>query len=56
MFTATGVESFKVWLAELVPAAVMDVFNAMLGLPAFAVCGVVGILLAVLFRERDEFA
>jgi hypothetical protein len=34
----------------------MDVFNAMLGLPAFAVCGVVGILLAVLFRERDEFA
>jgi cytochrome bd-type quinol oxidase subunit 2 len=56
MFTATGVESFKVWLAGLAPAAAMDVFNAILGLPAFAVFGVVGILLAVVFRERDEFA
>lgn len=56
MFTATGVESFKAWLAELVPGGAVDIFNIILGLPAFAVCGVLGILLAVLFRERDEFA
>jgi hypothetical protein len=56
MFTATGVESFRAWFAELVPGPVMDAFNIFLGLPAFAVFGVVGILLAVVFRERDEFA
>ena len=56
MFTATGVESFKLWLAELIPGGAVDIFNIILGLPAFAVCGVLGILLAVLFRERDEFA
>lgn len=56
MFTATGVESFKVWLSGMVPAVAMEIFNAVLALPAFAVFGVVGILLAVVFRERDEFA
>ncbi|MEQ1756553.1 MAG: hypothetical protein ABL973_20725 [Micropepsaceae bacterium] len=56
MFTATGVESFKVWLAGMVPSPALDAFNAVLALPAFAVFGVTGIILAVLFRERDEFA
>lgn len=56
MFTATGVESFKVWLAEMVPGGAVEIFNIILGLPAFAVCGALGILLAVVFRERDEFA
>jgi cytochrome bd-type quinol oxidase subunit 2 len=56
LLTATGVESFKVWFAGMVPGAVMDVFNVLLALPAFAVFGVIGILLAVVFRERDEFA
>lgn len=56
MFTATGVESFKLWLAEMVPGGAMEIFNIILGLPAFAVFGAIGILLAVVFRERDEFA
>jgi hypothetical protein len=56
LFTATGVESFKVWFAGLVPGPVMDVFSAILSLPAFAVIGATGVLMAVLFRERDEFA
>ncbi len=56
MFTATGVESFKVWLSGLVPGVAVEIFNAVLALPAFAVFGVVGIFLAVVFRERDEFA
>jgi cytochrome bd-type quinol oxidase subunit 2 len=56
MFTATGVESFKAWIAGMAPGAVRDGLNALLALPAFAVFGVVGVLLAVLFREQDEFA
>lgn len=56
LFTATGVESFKAWFAGLVPGPAMDIFNAILSLPAFAVIGGTGVLMAVLFRERDEFA
>ncbi len=56
MFTATGVDSFKAWFAAMVPAAVMQGFMSVLALPAFAVFGVTGVLLAVIFRERDEFA
>ena len=56
LFTATGVASFKAWIAGMVPGPFMDIFNALLSLPAFAVFGVIGVLLAVVFRERDEFA
>jgi hypothetical protein len=40
----------------MMPGPLMDIFNALLSLPAFAVFGVIGVLLAVVFRERDEFA
>ena len=56
LFTATGVASFKAWFAGMVPSPVMDGFNAILSLPAFVVFGVTGIIVAILFRERDEFA
>ena len=56
LFTATGVQSFKFWFAGLVPAPVNEAFAAILSLPAFAVLGVTGVFLAVVFRERDEFA
>lgn len=56
LFTATGVASFKDWFAAMVPGPAMDIFNALLSLPAFAVFGTIGVLLAVVFRERDEFA
>jgi hypothetical protein len=56
MFTATGIESFKAWFVGLVPAPVNEAFNAVLALPAFAVFGVTGVLMAILFREQDEFA
>jgi cytochrome bd-type quinol oxidase subunit 2 len=55
LFSASGVESFKVWIAEILPAAVSDGIVAFLSLPAFAVLGVIGVMLAVLFRERDDF-
>ena len=56
LFTATGVQSFKFWFAGLVPAPVNEALAAILSLPAFAVLGVTGVFLAVVFRERDEFA
>lgn len=56
MFTATGVESFKAWFAGMVPAPVVEGINAVLSLPAFAVFGVTGVFLAIVFRERDEYA
>lgn len=55
LFSASGVESFKVWIAETVPAPVPDGIMAALSLPAFAVFGVIGVILAVVFRERDDF-
>jgi cytochrome bd-type quinol oxidase subunit 2 len=55
LFSASGVESFKVWIAEISPAPVPDAILAFLSLPAFAVFGVVGVILAVIFRERDDF-
>ena len=55
LFSASGVESFKVWIAEIAGGPVTDGIVAVLGLPAFAVFGVIGVLLAVLCRERDDF-
>lgn len=55
LFSASGVDAFKVWIAEILPAPAPDGILAFLSLPAFAVFGVVGVLLAVLFRERDDF-
>lgn len=56
LFTATGVESFQAWVAALAPGAVSDSFAVVLSWPAFAVFGTLGVILAVLFRERDELA
>ncbi len=55
LFTATGVASFQAWIASMAPE-VGDGLASMLALPAFAVFGVTGVILAVLFRERDEIA
>ena len=56
LFTATGVESFQAWIAGLAPAPVSEGFASFLAWPAFAVFGVTGVILAVLFRERDELS
>ena len=55
LFCASGVEAFKVWIAEMIPAPGSDGILGFLSLPAFAVFGVIGVILAVLFRERDDF-
>jgi len=55
LFTATGVASFQAWIANALPSPLPDGIAAFLGLPAFAVFGAVGVILAVIFRERDNF-
>jgi cytochrome bd-type quinol oxidase subunit 2 len=55
LFTATGVASFQAWINGMVPE-VGESFASLLALPAFAVFGVTGVILAVLFRERDDIA
>ncbi len=55
LFTATGVASFQAWIGTTLPAPLPDGFASILSFPAFAVFGVTGVILAVLFRERDDF-
>jgi cytochrome bd-type quinol oxidase subunit 2 len=54
LFTATGVASFQAWIAGMAPAPVAEGLASFLAWPAFAVFGVAGVILAVLFREREE--
>ena len=56
LFSATGPASFQAWVATISPGPVADSVAGALALPAFAVLGVKGVLLAILFRERDELA
>jgi cytochrome bd-type quinol oxidase subunit 2 len=55
LFSASGVAAFKAWLPDLLPAPVPEGIATFLGWPAFAVFGVTGVILAVIFRERDDF-
>jgi len=54
LFSNTGVASFKEGVGGALPSPLPDGISAILGLPAFVMFGVTGVLLAVLFRQRDE--
>lgn len=54
LFSATGVTSLQGMIASLAPG-VADGVASILAWPAFAVFGVMGVILALLFRERDDF-
>lgn len=55
LFSAPSVASFQSWVAGSLPSPLPDGVSSILGFPAFAVFGVTGVILAVLFRERDDF-
>jgi cytochrome bd-type quinol oxidase subunit 2 len=55
LFSATGVTSLQGMIAGFAPGAVADGVASILAWPAFAVFGVMGVILALLFRERDDF-
>jgi len=56
LFSATAVGGFKTWIGEALPSPLPDGVSALLGIPAFAAFGVIGVALAYLFRERTVAA
>jgi len=54
LFAAGGSEAFNAWAASAMPAPLPEGFATLLSWPAWAVAGVIGVLLAVLFRQRDD--
>jgi cytochrome bd-type quinol oxidase subunit 2 len=56
LFTPTGVGSFQSWIAALAPGEIAGGVSSIMAWPAFAVFGVIGVALALIFRERDAFS
>ncbi len=56
LFSASGVEAFRTWIAQDFPAPFPDGIATILDLPAFAALLVLGVALAFLFRQSDELA
>ena len=53
LFSDSGVAAFKAWLPDILPAPAPEGIRTFLAWPAFAVLGLTGVIMAVLFRERD---
>jgi hypothetical protein len=47
-----GDASFKAWLVRTMPGFVVSAFNTVIGLPGWAVSGVIGVILAFAFGRR----
>jgi hypothetical protein len=54
LFAAGGSEAFNAWAATALPAPLPEGLATLLSWPAWAVYGVIGVLLAVLFRQRED--
>jgi hypothetical protein len=54
LFSASGVESFKTWLPQALPAPLPDGLVTILDLPAFVTFLFLGVGLAFLFRQSDD--
>ena len=52
----SGVENFHAWLTHALPAPLPGWIGALLALPAWALTGVIGVVLAFLFGRRPEEA
>lgn len=55
LFSAASVADFQSWAAGNLPSPLPGGVASILSFPAFAVFGVTGVILAVLFRERDDY-
>jgi cytochrome bd-type quinol oxidase subunit 2 len=54
LFAAGGSEAFKAWAQTSLPGPLPEGVATLLSWPAWAVAGVIGVLLAVLFRQRED--
>ena len=54
LFATGSAEAFSTWAATAFPAPLPEGFATLLSWPAWAVTGVLGVLLALLFRQNDD--
>ena len=54
LFATGGADAFKVWATATLPGPLPEGVVTLLTWPAWAVLGVTGVLLAILFRQRDD--
>jgi ABC-type taurine transport system substrate-binding protein len=54
LFATGGADAFKAWSTATLPGPLPEGVATLLSWPAWAVLGVTGVLLAILFRQRDD--
>jgi cytochrome bd-type quinol oxidase subunit 2 len=54
LFATGGADAFKAWATASLPGPLPEGVATLLSWPAWAVLGVTGVLLAILFRQRDD--
>jgi hypothetical protein len=54
LLDAGSVEALKAWAQTSLPAPLPEGVATLFAWPAFAVLGALGVILAVLFRQRDD--
>lgn len=55
MIHAGSLESYRAWVTETIPNPGPSISESILGFPAFAVYGVIGVLLGLLFQKRSRY-
>lgn len=56
LFSQSSLDSFRQWYSLKVPNPGPGIIGSILSFPAFAVLGVIGVLLGLLFQRRDRYA
>ncbi len=52
---AGSLEGYRAWVTETIPDPGPSISESILGFPAFAVYGVIGVLLGLLFQKRSRY-
>lgn len=55
LVSASSLEGYRGWVTETVPNPGPSISESILGFPGFAVFGVIGILLGLLFQRRSRY-
>lgn len=48
-------EGYRAWVTQTIPSPGPSISDSVLGFPAFAVFGVIGVLLGLLFQRRPRY-
>lgn len=55
MINASSLEGYRNWVTETIPNPGPSISESILAFPAFAVYGVIGVLLGLLFQKRSRY-